>query len=207
MSSRVFSATGISGEHNLDVLNHRCNAQRPVLLSHKVWQGGQEVQQGRVQVGIPHPVLCFHLIYYGLGKWAGQPLKISTVGPGKMKTMTVWDHCSGCSFLVDCGAEESVFPASATDKRHRASSVPLVAANGTLIKTWDKCEASLVLGKGHTFTQEFHMADVTDSILGADFFASNRLAINMSNKCLTSFDNLHVVATGVASICSTICGL
>ena len=69
--------------------------------------------------------------------------------------MTVWDHHSGCSFLVDCGAEESVFPASATDKRHYASSVPLVTANGTLIKTWGKCEASLVLGKGHTFTQEF----------------------------------------------------
>ena len=51
------------------------------------------------------------------------------------------------------------------------------------------------------------MADVTDSILGADFFVSNRLAIDMSNKRLISLDDLHVVATGVASICSTICGL
>ena len=121
--------------------------------------------------------------------------------------MTVWDRHSGCSFLVDCGAEESVFPASAADKRHRASSAPLVSANGTLIKTWGKRKASLVLGKGHTFTQEFHVADVTDSILGADFFVSNRLAIDMSNKHLISLDDLHVVATGVASICSTICGL
>ena len=165
------------------------------------------MQQGGMQVGIPHPILRFHLLYYGLGKQAGQPLTISAVGPGEKKTMTVWDHHSGCSFLIDCGAEESVFPASVADKRHCASSAPLVAANGTLIKTWGKREASLVLGKGHTFTQEFHVADVTDSILSADFFVSNQLAIDMSNKHLISLDDLHVVATGVASICSTICGL
>ena len=165
------------------------------------------MQQVRVQVGIPHPILRFHPLFHGLGKRAGRPLKISAVSPGEKKTMTVWDRRSGCSFLVDCGAEESVFPASAADKRHRASSAPLVAANGTLIKTWGKRKASLVLGKGHTFTQEFHVADITDSILGADFFVSNRLAIDMSNKRLISLDDLHVVATGVASICSTICGL
>ena len=51
------------------------------------------------------------------------------------------------------------------------------------------------------------MADVTDSIPSADFFASNRLAIDMSNRHLISLDDLHVVATGVSSICSTICGL
>ena len=48
---------------------------------------------------------------------------------------------------------------------------------------------------------------MSDSILGADFFVSNRLAIDMSNKHLISLDDLHVVATSVASICSTICGL
>ena len=121
--------------------------------------------------------------------------------------MTVWDRRSGHSFLVDCGAEESVLPASAADKRHRAPSAPLVAANGTLIKTWGKRESSLLLSKGHAFTQEFHVADVTDPILGADFFASNRLAIDMSNKRLVSLDNLNVVATGVASIYPSTSGL
>ena len=79
--------------------------------------------------------------------------------------------------------------------------MPLVTANGTLIKTWGKHEASLVLGKGHTFTQELHVADVTDSILGANFFASNWLDIDMSNKCPISLDDLNVVVTGVASVC------
>ena len=121
--------------------------------------------------------------------------------------MTVWDRRSGRSFLVDCGADESVLPASAADKRHRATSTPLVAANGTLIKTWGKRESSILLSKGHSFTQEFHLADVTDPILGADFFASNRLAIDMANKRLISLDDLNVVATGAASVSSFICGL
>ena len=143
----------------------------------------------------------------GLGKRAGRPLKISVVGPWEKKTMTVWDRRSGRSFLVDCGADESVLPASAADKRHRATSTPLVAANGTLIKTWGKRESSILLSKGHSFTQEFHLADVTDPILGADFFASNRLAIDMASKRLISLDDLNVVATGAASVSSSICGL
>ena len=120
--------------------------------------------------------------------------------------MAVWDRHSGRSFLVDCGADESVFPASASDKRHRAPSAPLVAANGTLIRTWGKRKSSLLLGKGHAFTQEFHVAEVTKPILGTDFFASNRLAIDMSDKHLISLDDLNVVASGVASL-SSICGL
>jgi len=115
--------------------------------------------------------------------------------------MAVWDRRSGRSFLVDCGADESVLPASASDKRHRPST-SLIAANGTLIKTWGKRKSSILLSKGHAFTQEFHLADVTIPILGADFFASNRLAIDMSNKRLVSLDDLNVVASGSASTSS-----
>ena len=125
--------------------------------------------------------------------------------PRVEKTTTVWNHRLGRSFLVDCGTYESVFPASAADKRHHASSAPLVVANDTLIKTCGKHEASLVLGKEHTFTQEFHVADVTVSLIGTDFLASNRLVIDMSNKRPISLDDSNVVATGVASVCSTIC--
>lgn len=121
--------------------------------------------------------------------------------------MTVWDRRSGRSFLVDCGADESVLPASAADKRHRPSSTPLVAANGTIIETWGKRKSSILLGKGRLFAQEFHLADVTDPILGADFFASHRLAIDMSNKRLVSLDDLNVVATGITSTSSSVCGL
>ena len=166
------------------------------------------MQPAGVQDGPSHLVFCSHVYSVpGLGKRPGRPLKLSAVGPWEKSTMTVWDRRSGRSFLVDCGADESVLPASAADRRHRAPSTPLIAANGTLIKTWGKCESSILLSKGHAFTQEFHIADVTDSILGADFFASNRLAIDMASKRLISLDDLNVVATGAASVSSSICGL
>ena len=36
------------------------------------------------------------------------------------------------------------------------------------------------LGWKHLFTQEFHLADVTRPILGADFFHHNNLAIDLA---------------------------
>ena len=75
------------------------------------------MQLANVQVGTPHPVLRFHLLYHGLRKQAGQLLKISMVGPGEKRKMTVWDRRSGRSFVVDCGAHESLFPASDAEKR------------------------------------------------------------------------------------------
>ena len=105
-------------------------------------------------LGLVHPA-CSSL---GFGKRAGRPLKNSAVGPWEKNTMTVWDRRSGRSFLVDCGADESLLPASAADKRHRAASTRLIAANGTLIKTWGKRESSILLSKGHAFTQVFSLS-------------------------------------------------
>jgi cleavage and polyadenylation specificity factor subunit 1 len=66
---------------------------------------------------------------------------------------------------------------------------------------------TLELKHDHPIRQVFHIADVTGPILGADFFASNRLAIDMSNKQLISLDDLSIVAKGVACIGSAIGGL
>ena len=81
--------------------------------------------------------------------------------------MAVWDRRSGRTYLVDCGADFSVFPASTADKKSRFPSTPLVAANGSPIKTWGKRNISLLLGQGRSFVQEFHVADVTEPILGS----------------------------------------
>ena len=40
-------------------------------------------------------------------------------------------------FLVDTGAEVSVLPATGLDQRTRQPGPPLVAANGSSIKTWN----------------------------------------------------------------------
>ena len=98
-----------------------------------------------------------HLVPFALapslGKQTNQPPKISVVSLVGKNTMTVRDRHSGQAFLIDCGAEESVFPTSATNKRQRDLSAPLVATKGTLIKTWGKHDVSLLLGKMHTFIQ------------------------------------------------------
>ena len=83
VNSKIFSATGIFGMHN-PMSSPTITMPKDMLLSHEVRQGGQEVQQGRVQVGIPHPIFRFHLLYHSLRKQAGQP-KISGVGPGEKK--------------------------------------------------------------------------------------------------------------------------
>ncbi|GFR77326.1 retrovirus-related Pol polyprotein [Elysia marginata] len=53
-------------------------------------------------------------------------------------TLSVEDRKSGLSNLVDRGADVSVYPASAQDRRTLQPSNTLSAANGTTIRTWEK---------------------------------------------------------------------
>ena len=101
----------------------------------------------------------------GPGKRSRRPLGISTVGSNHNKTMIIWDYASNRSFLVDTGADESVFPAVAQDKTlPRTQS--LVAANGTEIPTFCQRELSLSLAPGHSVAQHFWIANVKRPILG-----------------------------------------
>ena len=131
--------------------------------------------------------------------------------------MTVWDRRSGCTYLVDCGADFSVFPASAADfsvfpasaadKKSLSPSDPLVAANGSLIKTWGKRNVSLLLGHGHSFIQEFHVADVTEPILGANFFVANNLTIDMARRRLIDMADLAAILTKIACQSPSVSGI
>ena len=71
--------------------------------------------------------------------------------------MTVWGRRTGRTYLVDCSADFCVLPASGNDKRKRPQTDPLMAANGSLIKTWGKRKVSLLLGQGRSFIHEFHV--------------------------------------------------
>ncbi|GFO08997.1 retrovirus-related pol polyprotein [Plakobranchus ocellatus] len=107
-------------------------------------------------------------------------------------SISVTDIISGRSFLVDTGAEESVFPATNTDKK-KSRGPNLIAANGSAIATYGKRPISLKLSKTTLFKQTFWIADVTQPILGADFFTSHRLAIDLNNKRLVSLDGGLIV--------------
>lgn len=122
-------------------------------------------------------------------------------------TLSVWDRRTGRSYLVDSGADVSVFPASAHDKTSRASTAPLIAANGSSIPTWGRCNVSLSLGGKRVFLHEFYLAAVTQPILGADFFIKNHLAIDLCGRRLIDLDSCSSLVADIAATPVTIAGL
>ena len=107
----------------------------------------------------------------------------------------MWDRHTGTSFLVDTGADVSVFPASAADKHTRAPSGTLTAANGSKIKTWGQRTLTFNLGKGRTYQQDFYVADVTRPILGANFFIAHNAAIDLRGRRLIDFNHGDTFST------------
>ena len=108
-------------------------------------------------------------------------------------TLSVVDKKSGHSYLVDTGAEVSVYPASLQDRQTQHPSTTLSTANGTSIRTWGKRSISLALGPKSHYTHEFYIADVTRPILGADFFTTHGLAIDLRGRRLLSLDNISIL--------------
>ena len=112
-----------------------------------------------------------------------RPLSVNSVkGQESKNTFTVWDSKNGSAYLVDTGAEISVYPASMEDRK-RATQAPLRAANSSLINTWGKRNIRLTLGK-RSYWQEFILAEVTRPILGANFFATNFVLPDLARKRL-----------------------
>lgn len=85
-------------------------------------------------------------------------------------------------YLIDTGADVSIFPATAQRKIKQPSSYNLYAANGTPIKTYGREVKSLNFGLRRQFNWEFLIADVTKPIIGADFLAAFGLVIDIKNK-------------------------
>ncbi len=61
------------------------------------------------------------------------------------------------------------------------TTLPLAAANDSSIATWGQRNIIVHLGS-RSFTQSFHIADVRQPILGADFLVSNNLAVDLRGR-------------------------
>lgn len=94
------------------------------------------------------------------------------------------DVRTGRTFLIDTGAEISVIPYD--HQSASTSTLSLTAANGTHIKTYGPRTLDLDFGLARTFTWTFEMADVTQSIIGADFLHYFGLLVDIRRKCLVS---------------------
>ena len=109
----------------------------------------------------------------------------------------LWDKISGRQFLVDTGAEISVIPATASDKRntHDKQGPLLSAANGTTIKTYGSRIVPLQFAsKGYQWS--FTIADVSHPLLGADFLRSNSLLVDLKGRRLVDAETYHSVPLG-----------
>ena len=81
------------------------------------------------------------------GNDKSQPLGVAAAGTTlHSNTLSVFDRTSGQAYLVDTGAEVSVYPAPTQDRSTQPLSTTLPAANGTSIRTWGKRNILLSLG-------------------------------------------------------------
>ena len=108
-------------------------------------------------------------------------------------------------FLVDSGADVSVYPASASE-RALSPSASLTAANGTRISTFGHRGIELCF-PGLRTRHEFVLADIKSPILGADFFLQQDLVIDIPKRRLFSQKNNVCVRARPAAVLADLCGL
>ena len=105
--------------------------------------------------------------------------------------MSVTDHISGLSYLIDSGADISVFPVTSFSNcaLKPDSGTRLRAANGSHIDTFGTKSLKLHFSDFST-KHSFRLASVAQPILGADFFRRHSLLIDVrNNRLLRSTDH------------------
>ena len=98
----------------------------------------------------------------------------------------VFDTNSKKYFLVDTGSELSILPPRLV-KATRPNNQPLIAANGTPIKSFGTSQIVLQLGL-QKYTWRFIVAEVTQPILG-----SHSLLVDLANERLIRTDNMKMI--------------
>lgn len=96
----------------------------------------------------------------------------------------VTDRNTGISYLVDTGADISVYPRSKTHGPTIRGEYELFAANGTRIATYGTIAVHLNLSLQRAFKWHFTVADVKTPIIGMDFLCYFGLLVDLRNKRL-----------------------
>ena len=115
----------------------------------------------------------------------------------------VTDRTTGTRFLVDTGADVSVLPPSATEKRKPAPMI-LQAVNKSTISTFGEKSMTLDIGLRRSYRWIFIIADLPIPILGADFLAHFGLRVDVRNHKLidtTTGLTLHGLQSTAVSPC------
>lgn len=94
--------------------------------------------------------------------------------------MFVKDKSSQIAYLVDTGADISVFPANNLPQR-KPDDFLLYAANNSTIKTYGFITLDLDFGLRRKFQWKFIVANVSKPIIGADFLSHFKLLPDLTN--------------------------
>ena len=109
------------------------------------------------------------------------------------RLLRVTDSRTRRRFLVDSGAAVSVVPASHIDRQISTSELRLCAANGASIATYGTRSVNLDLGF-KCFRWPFIIANVKESILGADFFRAHNIAIDLRGERLVDLNTFRIIS-------------
>ncbi len=136
--------------------------------------------------------------------WSGkdrgnQSLVATATGRHPGPLLFLQDSISKTHFLVDTGAEVSVFPVSGLTTRTREQGPPLIAANGSTIPTFGYQELPLKFAT-NTYRWKFILGSVSRPLLGADFLRSNGLLVDLQGNRLV--DATTFTSTPLVSISS-----
>ena len=120
--------------------------------------------------------------------------------PGRL--FFVRDKGSHREFLIDTGACLSVIPPTPAQRSQRPrSDRVLSAANGSNIATWGEQLITLDLGLRRTFPWVFTIADVRRPIIGMDFLANFKLAVDTANHTLLDQSTSFQAGLSLCQVC------
>ena len=131
----------------------------------------------------------------------------TAVGGYNKSTLSVWNRQTGTQFSVNTGADVCVFPASALVRQASSPTGSLMAANGSKNDTWGCRTLTLNFGDKRTYRQDFYLTDVTRSILGANFFTVNNVAIDLRSRRLIDLNSCCTLSAELEMQFVTLSGL
>lgn len=109
------------------------------------------------------------------------------VGIPNSSRLFITDTHSKTQYLIDTGSDVSILPAAHNEKQQRNASKfggKSYAANGTQIDTFGQRNLVLDLGLRRKFQWPFIVADVTQTIIGADFLEYFGLLVDLRKRRL-----------------------
>ncbi|XP_065172093.1 uncharacterized protein K02A2.6-like [Atheta coriaria] len=106
-------------------------------------------------------------------------------------------------YLIDTGADVSVYPRNRVRGHNSACEYSLAAANGTPIATYGHMNIKIDFGLGREFLWAFIIADVDRPIIGADFLHHFGLIVDIKNGELREVASGLTTSHGELAVCST----